>query len=94
MTCRHRRLPTCYSDRSSATIFSRSRAYSVVPTSVGAVHERVSKSGVDARRVIPVGVRTTRLRSPSSSRISVLPSACSRLARLKPRSRHAVSHRR
>ena len=61
--------------RSSLTIRSRSRAYSVVPTSVGTVQALVLNNGVVASVSRPSGVNRTSDRSPSSSIRITFPSA-------------------
>src|SRR6185503_3245408 len=75
----------------TATIFSRSRAYSVVPTSVGAVHDTVSSNLAREMISAPVGESFARARSPSSLRMIVLSPACSSDARWNPRTCQADS---
>src|SRR5688572_17131219 len=65
-----------WAPRFNATIFSRSRAYSVRPASVGTVHVVVSNTFLaSARMVTPSGASFASARSPSSSMMMALLSA-------------------
>src|SRR6266481_774139 len=69
----------------------RSRTYSVLPTSDGAVHELRLNSDTFESTFTPSGLNWSSDRLPSSSNTTNFPSAYTKLAFENPRSRHFTS---